>query len=96
MLRLKGKLVYESWKFMRNRILVAGRGGSNISYNEADESEAVPVKRPGGRTEIRSRRLALVTECDGSGGTCPQDWQWYSCDEEERWPGFEGGSGCLY
>lgn len=42
MLRLKGTLVYESWKFMRNRILVAGRGGSNISYNEADENEAVP------------------------------------------------------
>lgn len=38
------------------------QGGSGISYNEVDENEAVTVKRQGGRTEIRNRRLSLKTK----------------------------------
>lgn len=61
MLRVKGKLVYESWELMGNGILVVGWGGSNVSCNEVDENEAVTLKMQGHRTEIRNRRLSLMT-----------------------------------
>lgn len=96
MLRLKGKVVLESWKLMRMGFSLGG--GQGATYHVMKRMRAKLslslLKRQGDRTEIRYTRLGLIT---GSvmrvgGGDCPVGWQWYSLGEE-RWASSGGEAG---
>lgn len=71
------------------------QGGSKVFYHEVGENAGVTVKEAGGRTELRNRKLSLMTKNMMGVVDCTQDWQWYILDED-GWTGFEGDSGCLY